>query len=182
MILLILGLLLWSAAHLFKRVAPERRAVLGDGGKGLVTIAVLASVVLMVIGYRNWISPQLWFPPAFLIHVNNLLMLLAFYLYAASGMKTRLVRVIRHPQLTAVKTWALAHLLVNGDLASVILFGGLLAWAVAEVVLINRAQPDWTRPEPAPMAKEIGAAVGAVVVLVVVGYLHYWLGVWPFPR
>lgn len=180
MTLIILGLLLWCGAHLFKRLAPARRAAMGDAGKGLVTVAVLAGVVLMVIGYRGNTAPDLWYPPAFLTHVNNLLMLLAFYLYAASGMKTRITRVIRHPQLTAIKTWAVAHLLVNGDLASVILFGGLLAWAVVEVILINRAEPRPALNPPAPMGKEIGAVVGAVVVTGAVGWLHGWLGVWPF--
>jgi hypothetical protein len=121
-----------------------------------------------------------WDPPDFLKHVNNLLMVFAFYLYAASGMKTRITRVIRHPQLTAVKTWAVAHLLVNGDLASVILFGGLLAWAVVEVILINKAVPRGPLPEPAPAGKEIGAVVGAVVVLVGIMLVHNWLGVQPW--
>ena len=181
MALLILGLLIWTAAHLFKRVAPARRAAMGDKGKGLVTVAVAISLVLMILGYRGWDSPQLWYPPAFLTHLNNLLMLLAVYLYAASGMKTRITRVIRHPQLTAVKTWAIAHLLVNGDLASVVLFGGLLAWAVASVVLINKAQPGWSRPAPAPAGKEAGAVVGAIVVFAVIGWVHAWLGYPPFP-
>ena len=180
MTLIILGLLLWWGAHLFKRLAPARRAALGDAGKGLVTVGVLAGVVLMVIGYRGNTAPDLWYPPAFLTHVNNLLMLFAFYLYAASGMKTRITRVIRYPQLTAVKTWAVAHLLVNGDLASVILFGGLLAWAVVEVILINRAEPRPALNPPAPLGKEIGAVVGAVVVTVVIGWVHGWLGVWPY--
>jgi len=180
MTLIILGLLLWWGAHLFKRLAPARRAALGDAGKGLVTVGVLAGVVLMVIGYRGNTAPDLWYPPAFLTHVNNLLMLFAFYLYAASGMKTRITRVIRHPQLTAVKTWAVAHLLVNGDLASVILFGGLLAWAVVEVILINRAEPRPAPNPPAPLGKEIGAVVGAVVVMVLIGWVHGWLGVWPY--
>ncbi len=180
MTLIILGLLLWWGAHLFKRLAPARRAAMGDAGKGLVTVAVLAGVVLMVIGYRGNTAPDLWYPPAFLTHVNNLLMLLAVYLYAASGMKTRITRVIRHPQLTAVKTWAVAHLLVNGDAASVILFGGLLAWAVVEVILINRAEPRPALNAPAPMGKEIGAVVGAVVVMGAIGWVHNWLGVWPF--
>jgi uncharacterized membrane protein len=180
MTLIILGLLLWWGAHLFKRLAPARRAAMGDAGKGLVTVGVLAGVVLMVIGYRGNTAPDLWYPPAFLTHVNNLLMLLAFYLYAASGMKTRITRVIRHPQLTAVKTWAVAHLLVNGDLASVILFGGLLAWAVVEVILINRAEPRPAPNPPASIGKEIGAVVGAVAVMVLVGWVHNWLGVWPY--
>jgi uncharacterized membrane protein len=180
MTLIILGLLLWWGAHLFKRLAPARRAAMGDAGKGLVAVGVLAGVVLMVIGYRGNTAPDLWYPPAFLTHVNNLLMLLAIYLYAASGMKTRITRVIRHPQLTAVKTRAVAHLLVNGDLASVILFGGLLAWAVVEVILINRAEPRPAPNPPAPVGKEIGAVLGAVLVMAAIGWVHNWLGVWPY--
>jgi uncharacterized membrane protein len=180
MTLIVLGLALWWAAHLFKRLAPGPRAGLGDAGKALVTVGVLAGVVLMVMGYRGVEQIDLWYPPAFLTHVNNLLMLFAVYLYAASGMKTRITRVIRHPQLTAVKTWAVAHLLVNGDLASVILFGGLLAWAVVEVILINKATPRGPLPEAAPMGKEIGAVVGAVVVLVGIMLVHNWLGVPPW--
>jgi uncharacterized membrane protein len=153
---------------------------MGNAGRGLVTAGVLAGVVLMVIGYRGAAQVDLWYPPPFLTHVNNLLMLLAVYLFAASGMKTRITKAIRHPQLTGVKTWALAHLLVNGDLASVVLFGGLLAWAVVEVVLINRAVPRGPLPEPAPMGKEVGAVVGAVVVLGAIGWVHNWLGYWPF--
>jgi hypothetical protein len=88
--------------------------------------------------------------------------------------------VIRHPQLTAVKTWAVAHLLVNGDLAALILFGGLLAWAVVSVIVINRATPDWTPPPPAPMGREVAAAVGAIVVLGAIMGIHSWLGVQPW--
>jgi len=180
MILLVLGLALWWAAHLFKRLAPGPRQAIGESGKIVAAVAVVASVVLMVIGYRGAEVVPLWEPPAFLRHVNNLLMLLAFYLYAASGMKTRITAVIRHPQLTGFKTWAVAHLLVNGDLASVVLFGGLLAWAVVAVIAINRATPRPAAPPPAPMGKEIGAVVGAVIVTGVVSGIHTWLGYNPF--
>jgi uncharacterized membrane protein len=180
MTLIVLGLALWWAGHLFKRVAPAQRAGMGDAGKGVTAVAILAGVVLMVMGYRGVEHVDLWYPPTFLTHVNNLLMLLAFYLYAASGMKTRITAVIRHPQLTAVKTWAVAHLLVNGDLASLVLFGGILAWAVVSVILINRAEPRPAAPAPAPVGKEIGAVVGAVVVFGAVAWAHNWLGVWPY--
>lgn len=188
MTLIILGLALWWGAHLFKRLAPARRAAMGEGGKGLVTVLVLFSVVLMVIGYRgsDWLGiagaehVDLWYPPAFLTHLNNLLMLFAVYLYAASGMKTRITRVIRHPQLTAVKTWAVAHLLVNGDLASVVLFGGLLAWAVVSVILINKAEPRPPQPQPAPPAREVVALVATVVVTGLIMLVHNWLGVQPW--
>lgn len=180
MILIVLGLALWSGAHLFKRLAPERRAATGDAAKGLVTAGVLGGVVLMVVGYRGAAQVDLWYPPAFLTHVNNLLMLLAVYLFAASGMKTRITAVIRHPQLTAVKAWAVAHLLVNGDVASIILFGGILAWAVVEVITINRVEPRPALNPPAPVGKELGAVIGAVLVTGAIGYVHNLLGVWPF--
>ena len=64
-----------------------------------------------------------------------------FYFYAASGLKTRLTQKVRHPQLSGFKAWALAHLLVVGSVQGVILFGGLLAWAVVSVIVINRAKP-----------------------------------------
>ncbi len=175
-IILILGVALWWAAHLFKRVAPERRADMGDRGRGLVTVLVLLSVVLMVIGYRGAEGPFWWGRNAALVGINNLAMLFAIYLFAASGMKTAITRRIRHPQLIGFKTWAVAHLLVNGDLVSFVLFGGLLAWAVVEVILINRAQPDWTPPPTAPMRKEIIAVVATVVVYGVVALIHTWLG------
>lgn len=180
MLLLILGVALWAGAHFFKRFAPERRAAMGEKGKGLVAVLILLSVVLMIVGYRGADFIHIWSPPAFLTHLNNLLMVLAFYLYAASGAKTAITRRVRHPQLIGFKTWAIAHLLVNGDLASVILFGGLLAWAVVSVILINRAQPTWTPPAPAPMRKEVTTVIATLVVVVVVMLIHNWLGVQPW--
>ncbi len=180
MTLLILGLILWWAAHLFKRLAPGPRARLGDPGKGLVALALLASVVLMVIGYRSADFISVWQPPAFLTHVNNLLMILAFYLYAASGAKTWITTKIRHPQLTGFKTWAVAHLLVNGDVASILLFGGLLAWAVVTVIILNRAAREWVPPRQAPARKEITTIIATLVVVGVVMGIHNWLGVRPW--
>lgn len=177
MLLIILGLALWIGAHFLKRMAPDLRGRLGKAG---VTIAILAGVALMVIGYRGADYVELWPKVQALVGINNLLMLLAFYLYAASGMKTAITRKIRHPQLTAVKIWACAHLLVNGDLASVVLFGGLLAWAVTQVIVINRADRNWVRPAPQPMSREVMAVVGAVVVTGIVMAIHNWLGVQPW--
>lgn len=180
MILLILGLLLWSGAHFFKRALPEQRAAMGDAGKGLVAVLALAGIVLMVIGYRNADPGAVfWTRHPATVGIADLLMLLAVYLFAVSGMQTRLARKIRHPMLTGVKTWAVAHLLVNGDVPSLVLFGGLLAWAVAEVIVINRSQA-WTRPAPAPMRKEIIAIVATLVVYGVIAWIHTWLGYYPF--
>ena len=183
MITLILGLILWWAAHLFKRVAPERRAALGDPGKGVVAVLILASVVLMIIGYRAAPYIQVWSPPAFLTHLNNLLMLIALYVYgagAAKGGKAWVGTKLRHPQQTGFGIWAVAHLLVNGHLAAVILFGGLFAWSIAQARLINAAEGPWTTPERGTMATEIRLAVIAIVLYAIITGIHTWLGVWPF--
>jgi uncharacterized membrane protein len=181
MIWMILGLVLWSAAHLLKRLAPAMRARMGGAGRGVVTIGVLAGVVLMVIGYRVWDdSALLWNRSAALTGINNLLMLVSVYLFAASGMKTKVAQVLRHPQLMAVILWAVAHLLTNGDVASLVLFGVLALWALAEMAVINASGP-WQRPEaPVKAGKEIGAAVGAVLVTVALGYLHVRFGLMPW--
>ncbi|MCC6006383.1 MAG: hypothetical protein JJU40_01750 [Rhodobacteraceae bacterium] len=179
-LILVLGVVLWSGAHLFKRLAPARRAAMGEAGKGAVAVGILAGIVAMVIGYRAADPVWLFFEPRFLTHINNLLVLLGFYLFAVSGLQTGLARRIRHPQLSGVKAWALAHLLVVGTIQGVILFGGLLAWAVVSVILINRAQRSWTPPPPAPLWKEGAAVVVALVATAVVGWIHAWLGPWPF--
>lgn len=181
MLLLILGVALWTGAHFFKRLAPDARAKMGEKGRGPIALALLVSVVLMIIGYRMADGAVWWGRHPATVGINNLLMLLSIYLFAASGMKTWITSKTRHPQLNAFKVWAIAHLLVNGDLASVILFGGLLAWAVVQMILINKAEPDWVRPAgPFPRNKEIRAAVGAVVVYAVIVVIHTLLGYFPF--
>ncbi len=179
-LILILGVALWAGAHLFKRLAPERRAAMGEAGRLPLTLALVGSIVLMVLGYR-WADPiGLWPTYPWMIHLNNLLVFLGFYLFAVSGLKTRLHQKIRHPQLSGFKAWAVAHLLVVGTLQGVILFGGLLAWAVVSVILINRAEPTWKRPPEAAAWKEGVTVVGAIFGMLVVGIIHGWLGPWPF--
>ncbi len=188
MILLLLGLALWSAVHLLPAAAPDRRAALaariGAGPyKGVAAALLLLSVVLMVQGYKaaGAVPVDLWFPPSWTVHLNNLLMLLAFLVFGAGHAKGNLRRVIRHPQITGVKIWALAHLLVNGDLGSVVLFGGLLAWAVASMILINKRDGAWMRPPESPRSRDLLHVVLSVALFGVVAMAHNWLGVWPFP-
>lgn len=180
LLLIAVGLFLWASAHFFKRRNPAWRAELGDRAKTYVALVILAAIGAMYVGYSTADVTYLWALGAWAVPVNNLLVLIAFYCFAASGVKGALARKIRHPQLTGFSLWAVAHLLVNGDLASVILFGGLLAWAVAEILIINAAEPEWTPPDPVPVQKEITAAGAAVVLYVLVGLIHGWVGPWPF--
>ena len=187
MTLLIIGLILWWASHLEKIWLPDRRAAwvarMGEGPwKGIVTLATFIAIALMVIGYRQAEDdPAIWTGPLWFWHLNNLLMIVAVVVFIAGFFASPVRRAIRNPQLTGVKIWAVAHLLVNGDLASVVLFGGLLAWAVVAVIGIKRRdgprgpKPDWTT---GGLIAHI--AVAAVVIAVIIG-VHTWLGVRPFP-
>lgn len=181
MTLLVLGILIWWGAHLFKRVAPGIREPMGQRGKGLVALALLAGVVLMVLGYRSAESYELALYPPFLQHVNNLLMLLALYFTSPGPSKGALFYRMRHPMLFGFALWAVAHLLVNWDPASFVLFGSMLAWALVEMVVINRAEPNWTAPAKGNLAKDGMFLVASIILLAVIGYVHGLVGPSPFP-
>ncbi len=176
MTLLVAGVLLWSFAHLFKRIAPRIRASLGMAGKGLVAIAVLLSVWMMVTGYSSVENIFYWGRNPALAGINNLLMLFAVYLMVISLVATALRRKIRNPQLTAVKVWALAHLLVNGDLASFVLFGGLLAWAVVSVILIKRQEGISNVQIQSTKVKEALALLATLLAYGGIALIHLKLG------
>ena len=177
MILLGSGVLLWSGAHLFKRIAPDARARLGNAGRPLMALLLLTSVVLMTLGYQQASTTVWWGRQTAWVGVNNLLVYLGFYLIAGSQVGARVAGVIRHPQLTAVKLWAVAHLLVNGDSASLLLFGGLLVWAVLEVVIINKqdGKPQLGKPQPS-LPRELAAIAITLLIYGVTAYVHGWLG------
>lgn len=175
-VLLILGVALWWGAHLFKRIAPDARANMGDRGKGLVALAILASVLLMIFGYRMADGAFFWGRHPATVGINNLIMLVALYLTSPGPAKGALFYRMRHPMLTGFLLWTVAHLLVNGDLPSFILFGGLGVWALVEMSVINRAEPDWTPPEKGTIAKDGMFLAASAVLLVVIGYVHTWLG------
>lgn len=178
--ILILGLILWTVSHLFKRVAPGARAALGVGpGKMLVTVLSLSAVVLMVIGYRRAEFDPVYTPLPGMGHLNNLLMLIAVFFLGVPHSKGRVKSMLRHPMLIAVVIWAIAHLLVNGDMASIVLFGWLGLWAVVSMLLIN-SREGWTRPAPGPLRGDaINLAISLVVYAVIAG-IHIWLGHNPF--
>ncbi|WP_438956492.1 NnrU family protein [Cognatiyoonia sp.] len=180
MILIAAGLILWSLAHFWKRYAPDHRAGFGERGKAIVALASVAAIVLMVIGYRGAEGTFYWGRSTALTGINNLLILFSFYLFAASGAKTRVTNFIRHPQLTAVVIWSVAHILVNGDSPSFLLFGGLAVWALAEMAVINRAEGPRAPYHAVPIKKEATALIVTVVVFSIVSAVHIWLGYNPF--
>lgn len=157
---LILGLALFIGVHLFTTLRGTRAEVIGRLGagpyKGLYSLISAAGLVLIVVGFSRYRSAgyiQVWNPPFALFHPIALFLLwFAFVaLVAAYAPPSRIKSLLRHPMLVAVKAWALSHLLVNGDLGSMLLFGSLLAWAVYDRIAVKRrgdagaASPGWSK-------------------------------------
>ena len=186
---LMAGLLLFLGSHSIGIVAPAWRdatmARLGTRGwKLLITLVSIAGFAMLVYGYglARADAPVLYAPPPALRYVAALLMLPVFPLLLATYLPGRIKAAVKHPMLTATKAWALAHLLVNGGLADVLLFGGFLAWAVADRIAAGRRAVE--RPLPgAPPSRwnaVVAIAGGLALYAVFVGGLHQrWFGVAP---
>jgi uncharacterized membrane protein len=153
--LLILGLALFIGAHVFVTMRAQRDAVIkqiGDGAyKILFALVAIAGVVLISWGYglyreTEWI--EVWDPPAWTRHVTVLLTWPAVICVTAAYIPGNIKRTLKHPMLVGVKLWAVAHLISNGDLGSIILFGALLAWAVYDRITLKRRTDPGGPPIP----------------------------------
>ena len=176
MTVLILGVLLWMAAHLFKRILPVQRAALGRTGKIIVAAAILVSIALMIVGYRAAEEVALYALPLWSWQLNNLLMLAALFMMDVGRAEGVVRTKVRHPMLLGVAIWSTAHLLVNGDLASLVLFGGLGLWALVEMVVISRVEGVWHPPAAGSILSDGKIAMFAMVLYGLIVAIHNWLG------
>ncbi|WP_137917571.1 NnrU family protein [Hydrogenophaga sp. 2FB] len=184
---LIVGLVLFLGVHSVSIVAPRGRNALAlrvgeNTYKGVYVLVSFVGLALIVWGYglARQAPVQLYTPPAALRHLALLLMLPVFVLLIAAYLPGRIQRAARHPMLLSVKCWALAHLLANGTLADVLLFGGFLAWAVADRISVKRrAAAGLLRSPPAlpgSGANDVIAVVGGLAIYAVfLGWAHAWL-------
>jgi uncharacterized membrane protein len=176
MIWLILGILLWTGAHLFKRILPAQRASLGKMGKAVIAILILCSIALMIIGYGAAEDVPLYALPVWAWYLNNLFMLMAIFMMDVARANGVIRTKFRHPMLFGVVLWSAAHLLMNGDLASLALFGGLGVWAFIEMAVINQAEGPWRPPARGSYFGDVKMALFAGVIFAVIACIHYWLG------
>lgn len=180
MSLLLLGVLLWSAAHLFPAVAVQARSQamekLGRGPyRGVFSLIILLAIVLMVLGWKIATPEPVYQPPSLGPPLTGMAMPLALILFFAARARTNIKRAVRHPQLTGVLVWAAAHLLANGDSRSLTLFGGLGIWAIVQIAATNRRDGPWIRPEPVPRKMDLVPVVIGVVAYSVLLWAHPWL-------
>lgn len=188
---LIIGLVVFLGMHSVSIFARSRRdavaAKLGSGGwKALFSLVSLVGLYLIVVGYdaARMAPTVLYSPPFWLKHVTILLMVPVFPLFLAAYFPGHIKATLKHPMLVAVKLWALSHLLSNGMLADVVLFGGFLAWAVIDRISLKR-RPLRPNPSASPGRFNDLIAVGGGLALYVVFLLWghvYLIGVAPMAR
>lgn len=184
MAMLIAGLAIWIAVHLFPSVAPASRQQLvtrlGNGPyQAIFSLLLIAGLLLIIFGWRNTVPDHVYTPLSALRHPAMLLVVIGFILMVAASFPTRIKRVLRHPQLTGVLLWAIAHLLLNGDSRSVLVFGALAVWTVVSMLMINRRDGAWVKPDIASgWGREVVIVIiGLVISAIAVRFHHYLSGV-----
>ena len=171
---MILGLAVFIGAHVFVTLRDQRAAVVARLGewpyKGLFSLVSLVGLILIGAGFAEyrasgWIT--VWDPPRWTGHLNALLMWPAVVFLTAAYIPGDIKRTLKHPMLVGVKLWAVGHLLANGDLGSIILFGAILAWAVYDRITLKRRSDAGSPPIPLGGRKNdwIAIAVGTVLYL-----------------
>jgi uncharacterized membrane protein len=174
---LIIGLVIFIGAHLFVTCRGQRAAVIARIGewpyKGLFSLVSLVGLILIGYGYADyraadWIN--VWYPPRWTHYVTQLLMWPASIFVVAAYVRGDIYRKLKHPMLVGVKTWAVAHLISNGDLGSIILFGSFLAWAVYDRITLKR------RTDPGAPEIPVRGRRNDIIAIVVGTLLYLALG------
>lgn len=185
--LLIAGLVLFLGTHAFVAQRRARASIIAKIGevpwKGILSVLSLLGIVLIVQGYSAYRAGGMipvWDPPRFFSHITLLLMWASFVLFLAAYLPGYIKQATKHPMLLATKVWAFSHLLANGDLGSIILFGAFLAWAVYARIALKRRElteprktftPRWT-------VDAVAVVVGTALYLAFAFLFHaLWIGV-----
>jgi uncharacterized membrane protein len=181
LLVMILGLVLFFAVHTLttqRELRAQWVASMGERGYKIgYSLVSLVGLVLIVWGFAKyrasgWID--VWYPPTFLKHITVALMLPAVILVVASYIRGRIYTTLKHPMLAGIKLWAAAHLLANGDLGSIILFGSFLGWAVFDRISMKHRTDAGGPPIPAggPTNDLIAVAVGIIAYLALAFAFH----------
>src|ERR1700710_1695254 len=181
LLVMILGLVLFLGVHTLTTQREMRARIIASSGEGgykvgfaLVSLSGIALIAWGFAHYRatGWID--VWYPPKAFRHITVALMLPAVILVVASYIRGRIYTTLKHPMLAGVKLWAAAHLLANGDLGSIILFGSFLGWAVFDRISLKHRAAAGAPPIPVggPGNDLIAIAVGVLAYLALAFAFH----------
>ena len=179
--ILILGLALFLGVHALTTRRELRARLIASVGEGgykicyaLVSLAGLALIAWGFADYRAAGQIEIWWPPAAFKYVTAALMLPAVILVVASYIRGRIYTVLKHPMLAGVKLWAAAHLIANGDLGSIILFGSFLGWAVFDRISLKSRADRGAPPIPVGgVSNDAIAVVAGVLVYLALGLVFH---------
>jgi uncharacterized membrane protein len=177
---LIFGLVVFLGSHLFITRRDARAAAIARFGlagyRAIFAVAASIGLALIVWGFGAYRADgliQIWSPPAFMRHITIGLMLIAVILFAAAFIPSHIQAKAKHPMLAGIKTWALAHLLSNGDLGGILLFGSFLGWGVYARIAAKRRGDTVATMAPADWINDgIVVALGIVIYLAL-GYAFH---------
>ena len=186
MIILLLGLVIFLGIHCIPTFPTLRTSLIARYGlftyKITYSLIAVVGLFLIVLGYYNTslFPTALYNPPIGLRHVMLLLMLPVFVIFFSSFGSGFIKRAVKHPMLLAIKIWAFSHLLVNGELASILLFGSFLAWAVYDRISFKRRDAIVEVPPSDNNLPNIRVDVAAIIAgltlyVLVVWKIHYWI-------
>jgi uncharacterized membrane protein len=177
----ILGLVVFLGTHVFVTMRDHRAAVVARIGewpyRGLFSLVSIVGIVLIGYGFAAYRAAgpiMVWYPPGWTRHIVVALMWPASICVAAAYIPGNIKRVLKHPMLVGVKTWAFAHLCANGDLGGIILFGSVLAWAVYDRITLKHRKDAGAPPIPVGGAKnDIIAIVVGTIIYLALGFVFH---------
>jgi uncharacterized membrane protein len=174
LLVLIAGLILFLGMHVFITLRPRRAAVVKAIGewpyKAIFSVVSIVGLYLIGKGFGMYYSAgpiDIWHPPAWTKHITETLMLVACICVVAAYFPGRIKATLKHPMLVGIKTWAFAHLLTNGDLGGIILFGAVLAWAVYDRITLKHRSDPGGPPIPAGgPGNDVAAVIFGLILFV----------------
>jgi uncharacterized membrane protein len=177
----ILGLIAFFGAHVFVTMRDRRAALVSRIGewpyRGLFSLVSIVGILLIAYGFAAYRAAgmiMLWYPPAWTRHIVEVLMWPASIMITAAYIPGNIKRVLKHPMLAGVKTWAFAHLCANGDLGGIILFGSVLAWAVYDRITLKRRTDPGAPPIPIGGTKnDIIAIIVGTIIYLALGFVFH---------
>ena len=190
--IMILGLAVFIGVHVLVTCRAQRASVIARMGEGtykaLFSVASFVGLILIGYGFARYRAAGyivVWDPPAWTRHITVALVWPAIICITAAYLPGRIKTALKHPMLVGVKLWAVAHLISNGDLGSIVLFGSIMAWAVYDRISLKRRTDPSGPPIPAggPSRDLMAVAVGTVIYLALGFLFHpYVIGVPAFGK
>ena len=181
LVLEIIGLIVFLGVHVFVSMRDRRAALVSRIGagpyRGLFSLMSIVGILLIAYGFAAYRAAgmiMLWYPPAWTRHIVEVLMWPASIMITAAYVPGNIKRVLKHPMLAGVKTWAFAHLCTNGDLGGIILFGSVLAWAVYDRITLKRRADPGAPPIPIGGTKnDIIAIIVGTIIYLALGFVFH---------